>query len=133
MSDVVVVSNDSDDDTAEEIEEAADDIADALGDVVMDSTTIALVERVTRLEDALAIQSAVIEEISNQLQSLQFHEEVQDMAIENTNEAVAEVATEAADAVEEVVEDIDEASEEITPDEVPTIREHPFFRKWGRS
>lgn len=111
---VVIVENDSD------------------SDAVMDVTTIELVERVTRLEDGLALVVTAVEALTEQMAALHITDEVQQEEIEVMAEEVEEVAESAADAIEETVEDVDEASSEITPDELPTVREHPFFRKWGR-
>lgn len=108
------------------VAEAGDD------DVAMDITTIALVERVTRIEDALALVTVAVESLTEQLAAMQVVDEIQQEEIQLVAEEVEEVAEESADAVEEVVEDIDEASPEIKPDELPTVREHFFFRKWGR-
>lgn len=155
MSDtqVIVVENEGPDEAeeaAEEVEEAVEEVADAIDDAAQDAVNLQLVERVTRLEDALVVQSQAMEQLQEQISGLNLREDVQDMVdqaqqeqindvAEETDEAVEEVAEEAADAVEETVEDIQKASEseseegsEITPDEVPTVKEHPFFRKWGK-
>lgn len=100
-------------------------------DIVMDATTVTLVERVTRLEDTVISMGAIVENLVEEVASLHVADEVQQEEIVQVAEEVAETAAETADAVEEVVEDIDEASPEITPDELPTVREHFFFRKWG--
>jgi uncharacterized coiled-coil protein SlyX len=129
MSDVIVEveAPESEPEPAVIIAESGDD------DVAMDITTIALVERVTRLEDALALVTVAVEALTEQLTAMQVVDEIQQEEIQLVAEEVEEVAEESADAVEEVVEDIDEASPEIKPDELPTVREHFFFRKWGRN
>jgi predicted nucleic acid-binding Zn-ribbon protein len=138
VSDTVIVT-DGDNDTegaveeaVEEVEEAADDIADAVEDAVMDGTTIQLVERVTRVEDALVVQASAIEQLQGEIAGLRMSDEAQQNQINNVETEVVEVATEAADAIETVVDEVEEASPEIEPDEVPAQREHIFFRKWGR-
>ena len=140
MPDVVVISTDSDEDeeAAEEVEEAAEELADSIDDAVMDATTIGLVERVTRIEDALTVMAATVETHSEQLGVLAMTDEVQQQEIEAVNEEAqqaeqiaATTAVGAADAIENVAEDIEEASPEIEPEEIPTTRTHWFFKRWG--
>lgn len=119
-------------DAAEEVADAAEDMADAIEDAVMDSTTIELVERVTRLEDALALMGATVEKLSSEIEGLKVHEEIQDARDAEAAEAIEEVAAGSADAIQDVAQEIEEASPEITPDEVPASRDHWFFRKRGR-
>lgn len=133
---ITVIDTDNDD---SETEEAVEEVAEALDDAVMDATTISLVERVTRVEDALQVQAAAIEGITERISSLTFTDEMHATEIQETREAVnivaeqqEEIAEGAAEAVQEVVEDIDQASEEIKPDELPTVREHWFFKRWGK-
>jgi hypothetical protein len=101
-------------------------------DAVELAVEIQLVERITRLEESHNTLVAVVAGLTDQIQGMQMTDEIQQAEIEQTQEAVVEVATEAADAVQETVEEVEQASEEIKPDEVPTVREHPFFRKWGK-
>lgn len=144
MSDtqVIVVENNENDEAeevAEEVEEAVEEIADAIDDAAQDAVNLQLVERVTRLEDALVVQSQAMEQLQEQISGLALREDVQDMVDQAQQQEIEEVAEGAADAVEEVVEDVQEATEpeseeghEVEPDEVPTVKEHPFFRRWGR-
>ncbi len=137
MSDTVVVTGGESEseevsDAIEEVADAAEEMADAIDDAVMDGTTIQLVERVTRLEDTVTVMGATIQEIAGRLDGLAVTDEVQQQEIQEVAREVEEVATEAADAIQESVAEVEEASEEITPDELPTQREHPFFRKWGK-
>lgn len=119
--------------------DAVEDMAEAVEDAVMDSTTIQLVERVTRTEDALQVLAANMEALTQRLEDTVWKAEMAQSSADVANERITEVAEEAADAIEETVEDVVEATDEdsekgseITEDEVPTTREHPFFRKWGR-
>src|SRR5262249_32077836 len=105
-------------------------------DVVMDATTVSLVERVTRLEDAFALTAAVVETHTEQLAALTVIDEVQQGEIEAVAEEVA--VQEMNEAAEEAPEETEperepEPEPEPTPrDELPTVREHMWFRKWGR-
>ena len=129
MSDTtVVVEAEPEQETVEVVETSNDDATDAVELAV----EIQLVERITRLEESHNTLVAVVAALTEQLEAMKVTDEIQQTEIDATQEAVVEVATEAADAVQETVEEVEQASEEIKPDEVPTVREHPFFRKWGR-
>ena len=138
MPDVVVISTDNDEVEESPTEEVAEEVSEALSDAVMDAATISLVERVTRVEDSLVVMAATVEAHSEQLGVLTMADEIQQAEIEQVAEATADVAqTEeaiaegAADAIEEVAEDVEEASPEIEPDEIPSVRTHWFFKRWG--
>lgn len=122
--------------TVEVEPESSDDSPDVVvvdtGDSGTDETAIDHEGRITRIEDTLVVIGEGMQSLSERLDALAVTDEIQEMEIREVAEEVEEVATEAADAVEEVVEEVDEASPEITPDEVPAVREHFFFRKWGR-
>lgn len=127
MSDVTVIETEPEPEpTVIVVDDGGDD------DSVIEAATLDHVERITRLEDTVTLMAAALEEITERLSALTMIDEAQQVEIETMADEVAEVATEAADAVEEVVEEVDEASPEITADEVPAVREHPFFRKWGK-
>lgn len=139
MTTIITTDDNDTDEATEDVAEAVDDIAEAVSDAVMDAATISNVERITRLEDTVTVLTGVVENIGEQLQGMMVMDEIQQQEIDRTQAAVAEVASETADAVTDVVEDIEQATEpeseagsDVEPDEVPSVRDHPFFRKWGR-
>jgi hypothetical protein len=128
MSEAVTIEVEPEESSEPEVVVVADSGSD---DAVMDATTIDLVTRVTRCEDAIATLASVVEAQSEQIAALSVVEEVQQAEIEAVAEEVEEVAEASADAMEEIAEEVVEASPEIEPEEVPSSREHFFFRKWG--
>lgn len=129
MSDTVVVVADDDAGDTDETVVVADD--HSAQDAVQDAVTINLVDRMARNEEAHNTLVAIVAALSDKVDSLSFHQEMTDDTVQHVAAEVQEVAEQAADAIEDVVSDVDEASEEVTQDEVPTVRTHPFFRRWG--
>lgn len=135
----VVVTEEAEDTAEEAVEEVAEEISDAVEDAQLHATDLDHESRLTRVEDGLALVATAVEALTEQISGLQFTDQIQQTEIQQVAEQQQEVAEEVADAIEETVEDVAEATEpeseegsEVTPDEVPTVREHPFFRKWGK-
>lgn len=126
MSDVTVIETEQEPEPTVVVVDAGDD------DSVIEAATLDHVERITRLEDTVTLLTAAIESLTEQVAALTVVDEMQEMEIRNVAEEVENVAEDTAEVITDVVEEVDEASPEITPDEVPTVREHPFFRKWGK-
>jgi len=133
MADVIVVSTDDEPEAEEVAEEVVEEAGTDAVDAVEIAVEIQLVERVTRLEDALTIVSAVVEEHSEMIAGLQVTDEIQQMEISAVAEETQEVAEGAGEAIVEVAEATEKDSpsgSEVTPDEVPATREHWFFKNW---
>jgi DhnA family fructose-bisphosphate aldolase class Ia len=137
MSDVVIVDSGASEEAEaaealEDVAEAIEDAADAQADVVMDATTIGLVDRMARMEEHQGTVDGILQSFNERLERLEFSAEMQTEMVQAVHEEVQEVATEAADAIQDTISEVEEASEEVTADEVPSATDHPFFRKWSK-
>lgn len=137
MSNVVIVE---DTDTEDHAAEVVDDIADAIDDAQSHAVDLDHAERLTRLEDGLALVATAVEGLTEQVSSLKFTDEMQEQEIQQVAEQTHEIAEGAAEAIQETVEEVEEATDkdseggsDITPDEIPSSKSHWFFRKWGKS